>query len=306
MKKRRRIRLSLVFSMPIYYNKIKKERNKMNSLKTCPSCNSPVKPHESFCPKCGMPLYFEGDEAEIAGEWKVCPGCGTLVEPDKKFCHECGMILAEESDKAGCAAETPNAAALKICPGCNSPVKPHEKFCPECGMSLFKEEDEEDVTYTPTYEEVYKNRGYDGDPYDGVRPPMKVSFAAAVKNYFKKWSDFSGRAVVGEYWWSVLFNFIVEIPYLIVRMTGGDEVYAFSSNPVFAVAAWYYWIVTLVLFIPGLSVTFRRLHDTGRSGVYFLFSLIPVVGWIILLFLLAGGSDNDNQWGAAPEIEDEE
>ncbi len=292
--------------MPIYYNKIKKERKKMNSLKTCPSCNSPVKPHESFCPECGMPLYFEGDEAKNGVAYKTCPCCNTLVRPHEKFCHECGMILAEESDKAGCAAETPEAAAFIVCPGCNAPVKPHESFCPECGMPLFEEEDGEYVTYNPTYEEVYKDRGYDGDPYAGDRPQAKVSFATAVKNYFKNWSDFSGRAVVGEYWWILLFNLIVESPYLIVRIIGGEEVEAFSSNPVFAAAVWYYWIFMLISFIPGLSVTFRRLHDTGRNGVYILLSLIPVVGWIILLFLLAGGSDNDNQWGAAPEIEDEE
>ena len=292
--------------MPIYYNKIKKERKKMNAFKTCPSCNSPVKPHESFCPECGMPLYFEGDEAEIAGECKVCPGCSTLVEPHEKFCHECGMILAEESDEAGCTEETPDTAAFKTCPGCNSPVKPHENFCPECGMPLFKEENEDDGEYIPTYEEVYKSRGYDGDPYDGIRPRAKVSFAAAVKNYFKNWSDFSGRAVVGEYWWILLFNLIMESPYLIARIIGGEEAEVFSSNPVFAAVAWYYWIFMLISFIPGLSVTFRRLHDTGRSGAYVLLSMIPVVGWIILMFLLIGSSDKDNQWGAAPEQGSEE
>lgn len=217
------------------------------------------------------------------------------------------MPLFKESDYDEEAAEkAPDTAVFKTCPACNEQIKPHENFCPKCGTPLFKEEDEEYDTFKPTYEDVYKGRGYDGDPYTGERPQTKVSFATAVKNYFKNWSDFSGRAVIGEYWWVFLFNLIMEAPYLIAKIIGGNEIEAFSSNPVFAAAFWYYWIFTLVSFIPGLSVTVRRLHDTGRNAVYILFALIPVVGWIILMIMLCGTSDNDNSWGPAPESESRE
>jgi uncharacterized membrane protein YhaH (DUF805 family) len=49
-------------------------------------------------------------------------------------------------------------------------------------------------------------------------------------------------------------------------------------------------LVDLGCFVPQLALTWRRLHDTGRSGTWILLSLIPVVGWIILVVRLASRS----------------
>ena len=49
-------------------------------------------------------------------------------------------------------------------------------------------------------------------------------------------------------------------------------------------------ILTLALLVPSLSVTVRRLHDTGRSGWWFFIALIPLVGAIILFAAERGGS----------------
>ncbi|MBR5494785.1 MAG: DUF805 domain-containing protein, partial [Psychrobacter sp.] len=57
-------------------------------------------------------------------------------------------------------------------------------------------------------------------------------------------------------------------------------------------------LVMLGLFIPSLAVTVRRLHDTSRSGWWFLISLIPLIGSIILLIFLATETKFEtNQWG---------
>jgi len=40
------------------------------------------------------------------------------------------------------------------------------------------------------------------------------------------------------------------------------------------------------MLIPGIAVTVRRLHDTGRSGWWILISLVPVIGWIVLLVFM--------------------
>lgn len=42
----------------------------------------------------------------------------------------------------------------------------------------------------------------------------------------------------------------------------------------------------VVLFIAQLSLTIRRLHDTNRSGAWVLMGLIPIIGWIILIYML--------------------
>jgi uncharacterized membrane protein YhaH (DUF805 family) len=54
----------------------------------------------------------------------------------------------------------------------------------------------------------------------------------------------------------------------------------------------------LGLFLPGLAVTIRRLHDTSRSGWWFLLSILPLIGSIVLLVFLASDTKLEtNQWG---------
>ena len=38
----------------------------------------------------------------------------------------------------------------------------------------------------------------------------------------------------------------------------------------------------LAILVPSLALSWRRLHDVGRKGTYYLFILIPIVGWIML------------------------
>ena len=128
--------------------------------------------------------------------------------------------------------------------------------------------------------------------------PKNVGFLEAIKLYFKNYVNFRGRSTKSEYWWIVLFNFIVSfVLYMIVFATGGFKIstsstslYVGTSNPV--VALW-----TLANLIPGISVTVRRLHDTGRAWYYYLMAFIPLVGGILLLIMLLGDSEGDNAWG---------
>ena len=128
--------------------------------------------------------------------------------------------------------------------------------------------------------------------------PKNVGFLEAIKLYFKNYVNFTGRSTKSEYWWIVLFNFIVSfVLYMIVFATGGFKIstsstslYVGTSNPV--IALW-----TLANLLPGISVTVRRLHDTGRAWYYYLMALIPLVGGILLLIMLLGDSEGDNAWG---------
>ncbi len=61
-------------------------------------------------------------------------------------------------------------------------------------------------------------------------------------------------------------------------------------------------VYALGVLLPGLAVTIRRLHDTGRSGWWLLISLIPNVGFIVLLVItLQDGQPGDNKWGPDPK-----
>ena len=106
-------------------------------------------------------------------------------------------------------------------------------------------------------------------------------FVKCLKNY----ANFSGRARRKEYWFFTLVQFIILVITQII-----DAI--LSTDFVF------YAIAALALFIPSLSAAVRRLHDTGRSGWWFLIALIPLIGTILLIIWLATETKpENNQWG---------
>jgi len=60
-----------------------------------------------------------------------------------------------------------------------------------------------------------------------------------------------------------------------------------------------------IIIVPSFAYTVRRLHDVGKSGMFMLIFLIPVVGQVWLLLLtLQSGQDGDNRYGSATSSED--
>jgi uncharacterized membrane protein YhaH (DUF805 family) len=107
----------------------------------------------------------------------------------------------------------------------------------------------------------------------------------------RKYAVFSGRARRKEYWMFALFNIIVLV--LIGIVVGFvSQVGASALGTIYA----------LLVFVPGLAVSVRRLHDTGRSGWWLLISLIPLLGWIVLLiFVVLDSQPGENQYGPNPK-----
>lgn len=122
-------------------------------------------------------------------------------------------------------------------------------------------------------------------------------FALFLETLTKRYAQFSGRASKREFWGFALFSAVVEIAILFVAviMFAINE----SLGSIFNLLCWLFGIA---LFIPDLSVGVRRLHDTGKSGWWYLISVIPLIGWIWLIILWCQASVNeDNQWGGLPE-----
>lgn len=121
-----------------------------------------------------------------------------------------------------------------------------------------------------------------------------MGFTEAVKSVFAQYATFNGRASRSEYWWFFLFNFLCSFVLSFVGtifiLGGGD---ATSANALS-------WIYSIAVFLPSLAVMVRRLHDTTRSGWNVLWSLLPVIGWILLIVYLLGESKPDNQYGPQP------
>lgn len=105
---------------------------------------------------------------------------------------------------------------------------------------------------------------------------------------------FRGRAGRPEYWYFVLFNVIASILLAILdAMIGtviGFEEFVLLGG-----------IYALAVLVPSIAVTVRRLHDTDRSGWWFLISLIPFVGVIVLIvFMVKQGTAGPNRFGPPP------
>ncbi len=109
-----------------------------------------------------------------------------------------------------------------------------------------------------------------------------MSFTDSIKLCFAKYADFNGRAGLPEFWWFALFCF------------GGALLLEVAGSYI----SWAFSIATL---LPSLAVGARRLHDINKSGWLQLIWIIPILGWIYMIYLLVQKGDaGDNQYGAPP------
>jgi uncharacterized membrane protein YhaH (DUF805 family) len=113
----------------------------------------------------------------------------------------------------------------------------------------------------------------------------------------KQYADFGGRARRSEYWYFTLFSTIFAILATILDNVLGIAIEGIGYGPI-------YILYALAMFVPGLAVFVRRLHDVGKSGWMYFIALIPIIGAIWLLVLLFTDSQQgDNNWGANPKEE---
>ena len=127
-------------------------------------------------------------------------------------------------------------------------------------------------------------------------------------NYFLKanqnYANFKGRARRSEYWYFVLFNVIFSIAAMLIdRMLGTTIVMNLEGYGATPLPYGYIYIIfSLVMLIPGLAVSVRRLHDIGKSGWFILICLIPFVGFIWFLVLACTDSNvGINEYGPNPK-----
>ena len=118
-----------------------------------------------------------------------------------------------------------------------------------------------------------------------------MTFSESIKTgLVDKYATFSGRATRSEYWYLVLFGYILAfiITFLGTLLESPGLTIGLSS------------VLCLAVFIPSLAVCVRRLHDTGRSGWWYLLILIPYIGAIALIIIFCLKSDEDNKYGPKP------
>lgn len=127
---------------------------------------------------------------------------------------------------------------------------------------------------------------YTGDEAPGPAPWR--GFNAAIEICLAKYATFRGRASRSEYWFFALFGVLVNIAAEIadnltgLRLSEGVGVFA--------------TIAALALFIPSLAVTCRRFHDSGWSFWWYLTILVPVLGWLFVIYVLVTRDPGPNRF----------
>jgi uncharacterized membrane protein YhaH (DUF805 family) len=119
-----------------------------------------------------------------------------------------------------------------------------------------------------------------------------MTFRDAIRSGFANYVNFSGRAGLGEFWYWVLFIILVGIVTTILDATWLPDFYPISPlND----------LLILATLLPGLAVSVRRLHDTDRSGWWFLLWVIPLIGTIVLIvWWVQQGTPGPNRFGPNP------
>lgn len=114
----------------------------------------------------------------------------------------------------------------------------------------------------------------------------------------RQYADFNGRARRKEYWLFALFNFLFSVLASIFDLVLNLQPPDADTGPIAGLYA-------LVIIVPSLAVTVRRLHDVGKSGWMFFIVFIPIVGFFWMLYLLTlEGDAHDNEFGPDPKQED--
>ena len=158
------------------------------------------------------------------------------------------------------------------CIKCGNEINPNSKFCRYCGEKI------------PFIETPKKNISEEKDQPETIETKYKR------KNYytmaFKKFGVFEGRSSRKEYWMFFLWNII--IAFVLGILEGLFGVYSESDESIFALT------YQLIVLIPHLSLSVRRMHDVNKSG-WFIF--VPIYN---LILFLRQGDLGDNEYGSSP------
>ena len=115
-------------------------------------------------------------------------------------------------------------------------------------------------------------------------------FVNAVKKSF----DFKGRSRRREFWMFMLIASVLAAGLIIIETLLGLQL----AKDIGILSTIY----ALAIAAPTVSVTIRRLHDSGRSGWWSLLYLVPVIGWIALIAFTLFNSDlGANAYGKSPK-----
>lgn len=126
---------------------------------------------------------------------------------------------------------------------------------------------------------------------DLSQPLYGAGVVQAQRRFWRKYLVRAGRASRSEFWWWMAGFVAVSV---VLSLINRVLVAPLPASPTPA-AVWAYSIKTGVLstawslinFVGAISLTVRRLHDTDRSGWWWFVQLVPGLGSVVLIVLVA-------------------
>lgn len=110
----------------------------------------------------------------------------------------------------------------------------------------------------------------------------------AYKEFWRRYVDFGGKSTRSEYWYVVLCNFLVSllgVALFTILYFMFPEPTSWQAISVILVVAVVMGVFVLALIIPAIALGVRRLRDGGFPWGLIFLSLIPYVGWLVLVVL---------------------
>lgn len=121
-----------------------------------------------------------------------------------------------------------------------------------------------------------------------------MTFKKSIESFMNSYTSYSshdGRTSRSEFWLSYLYiNILLSVIVLII-----DSIF---TNEYQIVGYIVKFIFIVLLLIPLIDLSIKRLHDTNKSGWYILLYL-TIIGLIpLLVWFIKKGDESDNKYGS--------
>lgn len=176
-----------------------------------------------------------------------------------------------------------------VCPKCGKPSPAENSFCESCGTEL--------QVNTENLQTDWTMPANPAPSASKELPPVRfIGFGEAVRNLFKNYANFKGRATRAEYWFGLLFFYIVTYAFSFA-LVGLTYVIPLTEQGFDTFCNIGQLVIAAIFLVPTQSLIWRRLHDAGKSGGWYFLYFVPIGNIFAVIWTCFFPSVGDNKYG---------
>ena len=273
----------------------------------CENCGSPLKNENKFCPNCGAPVK-NVESADPVAPAAPEPSRATQPTPDNLPSSALSSAAATGgASPIGPAAGAAAAATVGAFHPEPAPEKPQEAFVPPQQDPYPDPQPvhEESITANRPTPSSLRQEAEQAFPHSDHRRPQEFARGGTgpkyepdtdIQSMFLRYDNrlnrkrYIMRALA-------LWAATAAISFVFNLIAGATGFKALSTLG---------FIISLASAVPGFMIVIRRLHDLDRPGWWCIGAIIPIVNFVLAIYLLFfKGTDGSNQYGPDPlEVQD--